>query len=212
MKTSNAQILLQAKHQTQHPQAIITPPMQTANTLDNDPSSFAKAARILAGKMTMRKNPSKWQETASTKCLPCMICSQILVLNTEKPITNSCKLGILLSNQQTLPQIHIEKYQNKRSLAGNNKLIGPVINKAFLGLTREVGFITEAFTKQTITSSGEEIYIFNFALYDYQSAIEDCQKDNREEATVAPNDQQSKVDSKALVNYKIETWTQVSRC
>jgi hypothetical protein len=93
-------------------------------------------------------------------------------------------------------------------------LIGPVINKAFLGLTREVSFITEAFTKQTLASGGDQISIFNFALFDahghdYQSAIENYQKDNREEATGTPKDQRSKVDWKVLVNYKIETWPQV---
>jgi hypothetical protein len=89
-------------------------------------------------------------------------------------------------------------------------LIGPVINKAFLGLKREVSFITEAFTKHTLASSGDEISIFNFAIFDVhghdcQSAVENYQKDNREEATGTPKDQRSKVDLKVLVNYKIKT-------
>jgi hypothetical protein len=50
MKMNNAQIVLQAKHQIQHPQVVITPPTQSTNAPTDDPSSFIQAARILAGK------------------------------------------------------------------------------------------------------------------------------------------------------------------
>jgi hypothetical protein len=47
---TKAQILLQAKHQMQHPQVVITPPAQSTNAPIEDSSSFVKAARILARK------------------------------------------------------------------------------------------------------------------------------------------------------------------
>jgi hypothetical protein len=50
MKMNNAQILLQAKHQMQHPKIVIPPPSQSTNAPTKDSSSLVKAARILAGK------------------------------------------------------------------------------------------------------------------------------------------------------------------
>jgi hypothetical protein len=50
MQMTNAQILLQAKHQMKHPQVVIIPPAQSTNAPIEDSSSFVKAARILAGK------------------------------------------------------------------------------------------------------------------------------------------------------------------
>jgi hypothetical protein len=50
-KMTNDQILLQAKHQMQHPQVIITPPAQSTNApIENSSSFVKKVARILAGK------------------------------------------------------------------------------------------------------------------------------------------------------------------
>jgi hypothetical protein len=46
MKTNNAQIVLQAKHQMQHPQVVITPPAQSTIAPTEDSSSFAQAAII----------------------------------------------------------------------------------------------------------------------------------------------------------------------
>jgi hypothetical protein len=173
--------------------------------------SFIKAATILAGKDDEEEESVSTTANCFYKVLTmygslsthgfdkCKTDHKLLQVwystFKSKNNTSTKKLNKLFQNI-------IEKYQDERSLSWNNKLVGPVINKDFLGLTRKVSFITEALTKQMLATSEDEIYIFNFALFDvhghdYQSAIENCQKDNRDKATGTPKEQRSKVDSKS---------------
>jgi hypothetical protein len=106
----------------------------------------------------------------------------------------------------------LEKHQNERPLSWNVKLVSPVINKAFLGLTREV--MSKACMVQIMHISHDELSLFNCALFspiddENLSAIETCQKNSREDATETPKDQNARVDLKVIATYKIESWAQV---